>query len=335
MSGLISHRKFKLQDTPDLTGKTAVVTGGQAGIGREITAQLLLHGIAKVYVLARSEERFTAARSEWVNQKGLKAADVENRTEFVQCDLSDIHAVKRSVEILRSRLNRLDILFNNAGVPPSSGCSLSPQGIESVFATNHVGHYVLTLLLLPLIESTGAEYGSARIVITSSSLHLACQELDLALLRSDQPVKSPAVFDNVWRYGRSKLANILFTRELAKLLEKKGSSNVFVNSYFPGNIPTEAMDTWKNMLGSIAGKVIKSGVEFVGQSPEDGAATAIFLAASPEVEKQQLRGKYFVPVATEYETSTTAQNKDLAKNLWYWTDHQVSEALGKSWQEPA
>lgn len=163
-------------------------------------------------------------------------------------------------------------------------------------------------------------------------MHLACQELDLSLLTSPTPTKSPAALDTFWRYARSKLANILFTRELARRLDKKGASNVFVNSFFPGNIPTEAMDSWKGMLGELAGTVGKEAFRYIGHTPEDAATTAMYLATSPEVASQGVRAKYFVPIAVEEKTSTVADDKDLSKNLWYWSDSKVAETLGKGWQ---
>jgi hypothetical protein len=115
MTGLISKHSFKLTDTPDLTGKVAVVTGGQAGIGKEITAQLLLHGISMVYIIARTESKYNAAKSQWTAE-GISVEDLERRTGFVQCDLSDIQDVKRAAEVLKNKLERLDILINNAGI---------------------------------------------------------------------------------------------------------------------------------------------------------------------------------------------------------------------------
>lgn len=111
--------------------------------------------------------------------------------------------------------DRLNILINDAALPIVPECTLSPQGIETAFATNRVGYFVLTNILLPLIERTAAAAGSARIVNTSSSLHMVCQELDLSLVTSPTPTKSPSSFDSIWRYSCSKLANILFARELA------------------------------------------------------------------------------------------------------------------------
>ncbi|KAI9815540.1 MAG: hypothetical protein M1827_002674 [Pycnora praestabilis] len=333
MTGLVNWRGFSLSETPSLDGKVAVITGGAAGIGREMTAQLLLHGVEKVYILARTESKYDDAKNEWLDKRGIQWTDSDKRSEFIKCDLSDIEDVKRVADELLSKLDRLDMLLDNAGLPTVPDYTLSPQGIETIFATNHVGHFTLTNMLLPLIESTAAKYGNARIVVTASSFHMGCQELDLSLVTSPTRIKSPASIDSCWRYARSKLANILFTRELAHRMDKKGVKNVYVNCFFPGNIPTEAMDSWKDLFGAVGGGLMKGAFHFLGQSETDAAATAIFLATSSEVERGDLKGKYFIPIATEDKTSKIAEDMDLARNLWYWSDNKVSETLGKDWQK--
>jgi NAD(P)-dependent dehydrogenase (short-subunit alcohol dehydrogenase family) len=114
-AALFNFNGFSLADTPSLTGKVALVTGGQAGIGQEIVLQLLLHDIDKVYILARSGEKFELAQAFWVENGKLPIETVKKRTEFVSCDLSDMLAVKKVGDLLLSKLERLDILVNNAG----------------------------------------------------------------------------------------------------------------------------------------------------------------------------------------------------------------------------
>ncbi len=196
-----------------------------------------------------------------------------------------------------------------------------------------VGHFVLTQILLPKLEYTAEKYGNARVVVTSSSFHIGCQELKFDLTMSPTRVKSPAALDSCWRYARSKLGTILFTRELSRRLEKRGTMNVYANAFFPGNVPTEAMDTWRELFGTIGGSVMKGTFQIVGQSPTQAAATAIYLSCSPEVEKKGQKGKYFIPIATEDATSKIAEDKDLAINLWYWCEDKATKALGKAWEE--
>ena len=354
-SGLVTGHGFSLSETPPLSGKVAVITGGQAGIGKEIVAQLLLHGISKAYIVARSQEKYVAARKAWAQRGGITERDVDSRTVFVKCNLADVQEVKAVADGLVEELDRLDILFNHAGMwrrreyvfeldvvadcransskgmSPVAEYSLSAQGIETIFATNHVGHFALTRILLPLLEETANVHGNARIVVTTSSFHLACQEIDFASVTSTTRTKSPTAVDSCYRYARSKLANVLFTKELTRILDRRGVDDVYVNCFFPGNIPTEGMDAWKQLLGSLAGSLVKGVFQLVGQSEQDAAATALFLAASEVIARDKIRGRYFIPIAIEDEPSAVAGDEDLAENLWVWTERKVAEALGQGW----
>ena len=113
--GLLNQRGFNVEDIPKLDGQIAVITGGQSGIGREITTLLLQHGISKVYILARTESKYEVAKKDWVEHRALQQEDVDERTEFIQCDLSNILNVKEAATVLLQKLDRLDMLYNNAG----------------------------------------------------------------------------------------------------------------------------------------------------------------------------------------------------------------------------
>ena len=124
----------------------------------------------------------------------------------------------------------------------------------------------------------------------------------------------------IWRYARSKLGNILFTRELSRRLlsdPDPGSKNIYVNSFFPGNIATDQMDAWQQYFGSLIGRMIKWGFSVFGQTLEDAAATALYLAASTEItDGEGVRGQYFIPIAKRCGTSSISQDVQLAKDLW-------------------
>ena len=186
-------------------------------------------------------------------------------------------------------------------------------------------------MLLPVIEETATAYNDARIINTTSGLHMACQELDLSLLTSPTRTKQPVVYDAIWRYNRSKLANILFTLELATQLEGRKAKGIHVNCFYPGNVPTEAMDSWKLLVGNLPGQLFKAIFQKVGQSLTDAAATGLYLGTSPQVAEDDKRVRYFVPIAIEESTSKIAKDRELASKLWQWTDDQVTRALGESW----
>lgn len=163
---------------------------------------------------------------------------------------------------------------------------------------------------------------------------MGCQELKLDLTMSPTPVKWPAALIHA---GDMLEVSLVPSSSLESLLVdlKRGASHVYVNAFSPGNIPTGAMDTRKDLFGTIGGSAIKGLFQIVGQSPAQAAATAIYLATSPKVQERQQKGKYFIPIATEDKTSKLALDKDLAKNLWYWCDDKVTKALGKGWEEGA
>lgn len=204
-----------------------------------------------------------------------------------------------------------------AGLNPTY--TLSPQGVDAAFATNHLGHHHLTQLLLPLLASTPRTHGvsSTRVVVTSSSVHTLCRGLDFNSLTA---ATGPSAMQ---RYARSKLANVLFARALSARVPPE----VFVNVYFPGNIPTAAMEAWRELVGPLGG-VVSAVFRRVGQSLEEGAATAVFLGAAEEVEKGGYRGEYWVPVADLEACSVVARDEALANRLWEW-----SEEMGRKVKE--
>ncbi|CAI7601360.1 unnamed protein product [Penicillium crustosum] len=338
MTGIFTYRHFSLGNIPVLNGRVAVVTGGQAGIGKGKYSPLIPSQLnilqKKVIIIARSEDKYITACEEWRHRKGISLEN-ETQVEFVKCDLGDIQDVKAAVEKIKQITDRIHILVCNAAISVQNECKRSSQKIERVFATNCVGHQVLTTLLLPLLKNGVAHSNDARIVVTSSSFHLWCQQLDLDLLFSSSPVKWPALYDGIWRYGRSKLGNILFAKELSRRLledEDPASKQIYVNSFFPGNIVTDQWFEWDSYFGRFLGWLIRAAGSWLGQSLKDGAATALYLATSQEVREQNHRAQYFIPIATPCEPSAISRDMKLARELWDWIDAQATEMLGLDWQ---
>ncbi|QEH33434.1 Rhamnolipids biosynthesis 3-oxoacyl-[acyl-carrier-protein] reductase [Aquisphaera giovannonii] len=278
-----------------MSGKVCVVTGASTGIGY-VTARELVRDGARVIGVGRSPERCESAARRIREETGSGAID------FLIADLSSQAEIRRLVPEILAKAPRLDVLVNNAG-----GIFLSREttadGLEMTFALNHLAYFLLTNLLIDHLKGSAP----ARIVCVASAAH--------------QGVTLP--FDNLngeksfspWRaYQRSKLANILFVRELARRLEGTG---VTVNALHPGYVRTEIF-----RARGPAGWLMRRFADAFAITPERGAETSVYLAASPEVEG--VSGQYFYrkkPIAP----SRAALDDEAAKRLW-----QVSEELTAS-----
>ena len=216
----MTTQKWTTENIPDQSGRTAIVTGSSSGIGHE-AARVLANKNATVIIAVRNAD------------KGKKAADrirsqnTAAKVEVLELDLADLSSVANFADTFTKDHLRLDLLINNAGVmiPPYSK---TKDGFELQFGTNHLGHFALTAQLLDTLNQTD----SARIVNVSSSGH-RWGNIDFDDLTWEKRGYRP------WRaYGDSKLANIYFTKELAKLLRQNGS-DVIVTSAHPGWTATE------------------------------------------------------------------------------------------------
>src|SRR5262245_33028330 len=267
----------------DYGERTCIVTGASAGIGKEMARQIARPGITVVMV-SRSRERLAAAQDE------IKREVPAAKTDMMVADLSSQAEIRRLASEFKNRYNRLDILINNAGVIVP-GRSLTVDGIETTFAVNHLGYFLLTNLLLETIKSSPP----ARIVNVSSAAHKSAR-LDFDDLQNEER------YSGFFVYCESKLANVLFTYELARRLEGTG---VTANCFHPGAIATELFRD-QNFL-------VRLGTQLFLKSPARGAETGVYLAISPEVEG--LTGKYFV---NKHQARSNRQSYDkaAAERLW-------------------
>ena len=268
-------------------GKTVLITGATSGIGLEAAVVLAQAG-AKVVMVGRDPARTATALAEI--QKRAGSSDVSS----MLCDFSSQESIRKLAADFRAQHQRLDILVNNAGMV-SPKRVLTVDGIESTFATNHLGYFLLTNLLLDLVVASAP----ARIVNVSSVGHRR-GTMDFADLGFE---KGYAIMK---AYGRSKLGNILFTRELARRLKDKG---VTVNCLHPGAVATNIWSKapgWTQPILAVLTRLFMI-------SPAEGGATITHLAMSPEVEGKS--GLYFEknkPVAP----SALALDDALAAKLW-------------------
>ena len=248
----------------DLKNKVCLVTGATAGIGL-ITAQALAAMNATVVVVSRSEQKC----ADTVSQLKLKTADPN--IDFIAGDLSVMSQVKQVADQFLQRYDRLDVLVNNAGAVFSSR-QVSADGYEMTMALNHLNYFYLTQLLQDCLLKSAP----ARVVNVSSDAHRS-GSINFDDLMSEKKYSAFGV------YSMSKLANVLFTNELAQRLEDTG---VTANSLHPGFVASNFGKNNGGMWG-----MLMPVVHLFAISPNKGAETSIYLASAPEVEG--VTGKYF------------------------------------------
>ena len=282
---------------PDMQGRTVVVTGGNSGIGFETAAALAAMG-ARVVVTARNADKGRAAVAAIAQRVGSEA-----QVQLVVFDLADLSSVRRGAAEILEQEPRLDVLVNNAGLVLSERTE-TVDGFETTLATNHLGPFLLTNLLLERIRASAP----ARIVNVASTAHNAVRKgMAFDDLQSEKKYATMRV------YGQSKLANILFTLELARRLEGSG---VTANSLHPGTVRT-GYGADGDARGLLAFGIKISSPFFL--SPAKGARTSIYLASDPEVAG--VSGEYFVKCKAK-KPKRWARDPEAARRLW-----QVSEEL--------
>jgi NAD(P)-dependent dehydrogenase (short-subunit alcohol dehydrogenase family) len=271
---------------PDLGGKCCMVTGASAGLGRA-TAFALARTGARLTLVCRDRSRGEKTVDEIRRETGNAAVNL------MLADLSAQKSIRKLASDFLARSEPLDILVNNAGVFNLKR-SVTEDNIETVFAVNHLSYFMLTLLLLARLKQ-GAR---ARIVNVASEAHRSgtIDFDDLEGARSYRPMRI---------YGRSKLANILFTYELARRLEGTG---VIVNCLHPGGVAT-GLGLNNGAIARLLARLIHPFL----RTPEEGARTQVYLASSPEVEG--ISGAYFVDCKPA-KSSPESYDTSVARRLW-------------------
>jgi NAD(P)-dependent dehydrogenase (short-subunit alcohol dehydrogenase family) len=266
----------------DLTGKVMLITGANTGIGR-VTAEVLARRGARVILACRSEEKTRPVVEEILAAGG--------DASFVQLDLADLDSVRAAADKVLSQDEPLHVLINNAGLAGLRG--LTKQGFELVFGTNHLGHFLLTELLLPRLQKSAP----ARIVNVSSGSHYKAKGIDFAALR-----ERTKTVTTMPEYEVSKLANVLFTKELARGRAGKG-----VHSYalHPGMV---ASDAWREIPWPV-----RSIMKMFMITNEEGAETTLHCATSEEAWAED---GLFYDKKKPREPNKLAHDEALAKELW-------------------
>ncbi|XP_078148054.1 short-chain dehydrogenase TIC 32 B, chloroplastic-like isoform X2 [Carex rostrata] len=290
----------------DASKLTAIVTGGASGIGLETARVLALRG-AHIIIAARNMEAASNAKAQ-ILEKIPKA-----RVDTIKLDLSSLKSVRAFADEFLSMDLPLNLLINNAGIM-FCPFQLSEDGIELQFATNYLGHFLLTNLLLEKMKSTAKSTGiEGRIVNLSSIAHHHTYKKGICF----EQLNDPTIYSDKKAYGQSKLASILHTKELSRRLREEGA-NITVNSVHPGLIMTNLM---RHSLCFM--KMLKVFSYMCWKTVPQGAATTCFVATNPSLEG--VTAEYFSD-CNEEKTYVLARDEKLAKDLWEFSEKLVQSA---------
>lgn len=273
-----------------LNSKHVVITGATAGIGHASAIALAKSG-AKITIIARNQQKAENALAE------LKTVSGRDNHRFVLSDFGNLASVRSAAEEILSWGDKIDVLQNNAGIA-SSAYRETEDGYEELFAVNHLAGFLLTGLLMPLLLNKGT-----RIVNVSAMVYASVKGMnfdDLPTTKNFEPQKG---------YAYSKLANVLFTKELAERLKPHG---VTCNVLHPGAVGTTLGAEDNGWVLTIASFLIKY-LPFMFKTPEQGAATSNYLSESDEVAN--VTGKYFVD-CKQVQLKPVGEDMEAAKRLW-------------------
>ena len=287
----MSKHNWNADQLPDQTGRVAIVTGSNSGIGFE-TARVLAEKGATVVMACRNLDKANPKADE------VRAGNPSGTIEVMQLDLSDLESVRAFAEAFRAKHSRLDLLINNAGimVPPYGKTA---QGFETQFGVNHLGHFALTGSLLDLVLNTPG----SRIVTVSSVAHLF-GKIDFSDLNWENGYKATAA------YGQSKLANLLFTYELQRRLEVAGKGTLAVAAH-PG---------WTETNLQKHSKPTEFMNRFFAQKPLMGALPTLYAATESDVQGAQYYGPSgFLEMngpPKRVKSNRRSHDENVAERLW-------------------
>ncbi|KAG4025001.1 hypothetical protein MFRU_074g00070 [Monilinia fructicola] len=300
------------KDIPDLTGKVILVTGGNVGLGLETILQLSKHNPSHIYLAARSESKATAAIKE-IQSKVPNAS-----ITFLQCDLTSLPSVQECAKQFDTKESRLDLLFLNAGIMAVPAAT-TEQGYEIQFGTNHVGHALLTKLLLPTLLRTAEQKDSDVRVISLSSLGHKLGPV--GGIKFDDLKTDMNSYTTSSRYGQSKLSNILFTKGLDKRYGERGITAISVH---PGVVNTNLYATALEKYG-VFGKIGGLVRDLAFTSMADGAKNQLWAAVANKGsgKGEIVKGEYYTPVGISGNGNSYTTDEKLADELWEWTEKEL------------
>ncbi|KAL9565715.1 hypothetical protein ACKAV7_009897 [Fusarium commune] len=290
-------------DIPSLKDKVILVTGGNSGLGKESVLQFAKHDPKEIWLGARSEAKAKEAISD------IKAQVPNAPIKFVKIDLASFKSIREAAKVFTQESDRLDILLLNGGimsVPPGT----TDDGYEIQFGTNHMGHALLTKLLLPTLLQTADKGADVRVTVLASSAHQYAPPEGIKF----DTLKSQALqMGTITRYGQSKLSNALFAKELAKRYPQ-----LTTTSLQPGLVTTNLANTMSDnsWILRLAWKVTTF---FIGVDVPTGTLNQLWASTSKDV----VSGTYYEPIGRTGLGKPHTNDGALAAKLWDWTEKEL------------
>ncbi|USP80367.1 hypothetical protein yc1106_07641 [Curvularia clavata] len=298
------------KDIPSLEGRVILVTGGNSGLGKQSILELAKHNPAEIWLGARNNSKAQEAIDD-IKHQVPKAPPIK----ILQMDLTSFESISEAAKTFRQESQRLDLLLLNAGilaVPEGT----TKDGYEIQFGTNHMGHALLSKLLLPTLLKTAEQPGSdVRVVVLSSEAHQYAPRAQ-GIMFNTLKTKAPEI-SSTTRYGQSKLANILFAQEFARRYPQ-----LKVPVVHPGLVRTNLANTMSenSILMRIAWKVLAS---VIGVDLYTGALNQLWASTSPNVKS----GEYYEPVGVTGRGNRHTNDPKLAEKLWSWTEKELENEV--------
>merc|ERR1719354_940242 len=312
--------------TGGLAGKVIIVTGANTGLGFSSVLKLVSKG-AEVIMGCRSKARCNAAAEKAMTKmEGVKG---KGKVVPMIIDLNSFESIKKFSDEFFGKYNKLDSLMLNAGIMLTP-YQLTEQGIESQIGVNHFGHFYLTHLLLPVLRQTATPTNPTTICSVSSSAHYRTYNHGVGA--SLEQLNDEENYQFQMAYGQSKLANVLFSLELAER-EKERESGVLVNVIHPGAVETELsryfVDGLRKKLGVFSAIIepILGILSQIAWDSDTASLTQVYASVGPKLLSEKITGKYFHPIARENPPNKQfAHNQQLRADLWALSEQVVRES---------
>ncbi|KAJ5180096.1 Short-chain dehydrogenase/reductase SDR [Penicillium capsulatum] len=311
--GLLGSTFNPTRDIPNLQGKVILVTGGNVGLGKETILQLAQHGPARIYLAARTESK---ARDAIESIQTQLSSPVDIR--FIPLDLCSFKSIRAAAAQFQTDSDQLDTLILNAGTM-GNPAGKTEDGFEIQLGTNHVGHFLLTKLLLPTLQKTVARAEAKGTTPDVRIVSLASAGHAVSPVSFEELTSTPSLLEmSTWhRYGASKAANIFFAAELARRYPE-----ILSVSVHPGAVNSDLYSHAK-----ATGTAMKHSLNAVSRlffrDLTSGALNTLWAASTARTNL--VNGAYYTPVGYRSGGTAFVQDAEVARKLWDWTEAQISE----------